>query len=51
MTTYYKPSLWRGRRRVYRSTDPDEPKQEMIGGITFLIVAITFFAAVWLLFR
>lgn len=51
MATYYKPSVWRGKRRIYRSTDPAEPKREMIGGITFFVVAIIFFAAVWLLFR
>jgi hypothetical protein len=52
MATYYKPSRWRGKRLVYRSTDPDEPKREMmrnIIGITTLVVAgIILLATAWL---
>jgi hypothetical protein len=52
MTTYYKPSRWRGKRLIYRSTDPDEPKREMVNItiilVVFLVVGITFFTAIWL---
>jgi hypothetical protein len=48
MAIYYK----RGKRLVYRSTDPDEPKREMmrnIIGITTLVVAgIILLATAWL---
>jgi hypothetical protein len=37
MGTYYKPSQWRGKRLVYRSTDPDEPNQEIVKWIRFLV--------------
>jgi hypothetical protein len=51
MTTYYKPSRWRGKRLIYRSTDPDEPKREMVKIIIFLVVGIMFLATIWLLSR
>jgi hypothetical protein len=35
MGTHDKPSQWRGKRLVYRSTDPDEPKQEIVKIIKF----------------
>ena len=35
MVTYYKPSQWRGKRLIYRSADPDEPKHETAKLIDF----------------
>jgi len=49
MGTYYKPSQWRGKRLVYRSTDPDEPKREIVKLIRFLITVILGFAVIWLI--
>ena len=49
MPTYYKPSQWRGKRQVYRSTDPDEPKHEAGKTIRFLVGLMLIFAAVCLL--
>ena len=46
--TYYKPSQWRGKRLVYRSMDPDEPKQETRKAIRFLIGGFVFFLIIWL---
>ena len=40
MSTYYKLSQWRGKRRVYRSTDPNEPKREIVKLIKFIVVGI-----------
>jgi len=51
MGTYYKPSQWRGKRLVYRSTDPNEPKREIVKTITFLVASIIGFAIIWLLSR
>jgi hypothetical protein len=48
MATYYKPSQWRGKRLVYRSIDPDEPKQEMRKVIRFLVGGVVFFVIIWL---
>jgi hypothetical protein len=47
--TYYKPSQWRGKRLVYRSTDPDEPRRERVKIIRFLIVGFILLAGTWLL--
>ncbi len=49
--THYKPSQWRGKRLLYRSTDPDEPKREMVKIIKFLVGGIILFATIWLLSR
>ncbi len=51
MVTYYKPSQWRGKRLVFRSIDPDEPKRETIKIITVVVVGIIALATVWLLSR
>ena len=51
MSTFYKPSQWRGKRLVYRSTDPEEPKREILKLITFLVVAIGGLVVVFLLSR
>jgi hypothetical protein len=51
MVTYYKPSQWRGKRLVYRSIDPDEPKREKIRIIAIVVVPIMMLAAAWLLLR
>jgi hypothetical protein len=55
MTTYYKPSRWRGKRLIYRSTDPDEPKREMVNNTiilaVLLVVGIIFLTTIWLLSR
>ena len=48
MGTYYKSSQWRGKRQVYRSTDPDEPKHEAGKMIRFLVGIILIFATVCL---
>jgi hypothetical protein len=40
MATYCKPSQWRGKRLVYRSTDPNERKHEIAKLIRFLAAAI-----------
>jgi hypothetical protein len=47
MGTYYKPSQWRGKRLVYRSTDPDEPRHEIVKIIRFLIGGIVLFGIIW----
>ena len=49
MGTYYKSSQWRGKRQVYRSTDPDEPKHEAGKMIRFLVGVMLIFATVCLL--
>ena len=49
MGTYYKPSQWRGKRLVYRSTDPDEAKREAGKMIRFLVGVMLIFATVCLL--
>jgi hypothetical protein len=46
--THYKPSQWRGKRLVYRSLDPDEPKWETRRFITFLVVAVVCMG-IWIL--
>jgi hypothetical protein len=55
MATFYKPSQWRGKRRIYRSADPDEPKQEIKRDITIVVTVlaafILFFAATWFFSR
>ena len=51
MPTYYKPSQWRGKPRVYRFTDPDEPKREIVRNIKFGLGGIISFAIIWLLSR
>ena len=52
MPTYYKPSEWRGKRLVYRSTDPDEPKRDTVKIISFLVGAaivsgVFYFSTLW----
>ena len=49
--TYYKPSQWRGKRRIYRSTDPDESKREKVKLIKFAVAIIIGFAVIWALSR
>ena len=51
MGTYYKSSQWRGKRQVYRSTDPDEAKRETGKVVRFLLVGVLGLASVWLLSR
>ena len=51
MATYYKPSQWRGKRVVYRSTDPDEPKRETVKAITFFTGLLASIAILWLFLR
>jgi hypothetical protein len=43
--TYYRPSEFRGKRMVYKSTDPDEPKRYRRKMMVFLGV-VTFFVLV-----
>ena len=49
MATHYKPSQWRGKRLVYRSTDPDEPKHEMAKWVRFIVTAIIGLAIILLI--
>jgi hypothetical protein len=51
MGTLYKPSQWRGKRVVYRSTDPDEPKRENLKVMKLLVLGIIWLAMVWLVLR
>jgi hypothetical protein len=51
MGTCYKSSQWRGKRLVYRSTDPDKPKQEIAKLIKFLTAVVISLATFWLLSR
>ena len=48
MPTYYKPSQRRGKRLVYLSTDPEEPKSETKKAIRFLLLGILAMATCWL---
>ena len=48
---HYEPSQWRGKRLVYRSTDPDEPNRELIKFLKFLIGGVTFLAIIWICVR
>ena len=43
MPTLYKPSQWRGKRLVYQSTDPDEPKRETARLIQAVFLMATLF--------
>jgi hypothetical protein len=53
MKTYYKPTQWRGKRAVYTSIDPAEPKRralQMRIGIATLVLAFLGYAViVWLI--
>lgn len=50
--TYYKPTRMRGKRVVYRSIDPDEPRRETMKGIVLLTLFFIFMAViVWLSLR
>lgn len=42
MPTFYKPTKMRGKRVIYQSTDPAEPKRETIKAIVW--VGILLFA-------
>ncbi len=48
MGTEFKPSQRRGKRLVYRSTDPDEPRRETIKLVKFLAIPAVALAALWL---
>jgi hypothetical protein len=51
MPTYYRPTERRGKRVVYRSTDPAEPKNETVKGVAAMIVIVLIVALVWFLSR
>ncbi len=55
VATYYKPSQWRGKRLIFQSIDPDEPKRErikIITGVVTIVVALAIVLAVaWFLGR
>jgi hypothetical protein len=51
MATFYKPSERRGKRLIYKSIDPDEPKRDALRLITLLVLVIMSFATAWLLSR
>ena len=42
MPTYYKPTERRGKRVVYRSIDPAEPKRENVKGFAMFIGFVLF---------
>jgi hypothetical protein len=49
IATYYKPSQWRGKRLVYQSIDPEEPKREAWKIVRFLFGGvISIFATIWI---
>jgi hypothetical protein len=47
MPTYYRPTVRRGKRVVYRSTDPTEPKREMVKGVVVIIGIVLIVALIW----
>jgi hypothetical protein len=49
MATFYKPSQWRGKRQVYRSTDPNEPKTETKKAVVAIVVGFALVLGFWLL--
>jgi hypothetical protein len=49
--THYKPSQWRGKRLVFQSIDPDEPKRETIKGVAWTIGMVLFAAILWFFSR
>jgi hypothetical protein len=49
MTIHYKPSQWRGKRVVYQSIDPAEPKRETIRFVVFIGVGVMALALAWFL--
>jgi hypothetical protein len=51
MATYDKPSQWRAKRLIYKSTDPDEYKYEIVKWIRFLSTIIIGWAIILLLAR
>jgi hypothetical protein len=51
MATYYKPSQWRGKHLVYRTTDPSAPKDEIARIVWFFVAAIVGFAIILLVSR
>jgi hypothetical protein len=44
MATHYKPSQWRGKRLVYKSLDPAEPRRETVKGVLFIGIAVVILA-------
>ena len=51
MPIYYKPSQWRGKRLIYRSSDPSEWKHDVAKLVAVLVTGIIAFAIVLLLSR
>jgi hypothetical protein len=51
VATFYKPSQWRGKRLVYRSTDPSEPKQETLKFAKILVGGFIWLGTLWLVSR
>jgi hypothetical protein len=51
MGTHYKPSQWRGKRLVYQSIDPAEPRRETMKFAVFIGVGVTVLALAWFLSR
>ena len=51
MPTYFRPTERRGKRVVYRSTDPTEPKKETVKGVVVIIGIALIVALVWFLSR
>lgn len=47
MPTYYKPTVRRGKRVVYKSTDPAEAKRDTIIGVIFIVGIILIAALAW----
>jgi hypothetical protein len=51
MPTYHRPTERRGKRVVYRSTDPDEPQRETIKGLAWVIGIVLVAAVAWFFSR
>lgn len=50
MPTCYKPTVTRGKRVVFLSFDPDEPKRETLKFVRFLVGGIIYIAILCLAF-
>jgi hypothetical protein len=49
MPTYYRPTERRGKRVIYLSTDPTEPRRETVKGVVMVLGVVLFVALIWFL--
>jgi hypothetical protein len=49
MPTYYRPTERRGKRVVYRSTDPTEQRRETVKGVAVFLGMVLIVALFWFL--